>query len=193
MAPGYSTLGTTLCENLYAQGASGWQPPFYSYSHKSTLSPTGPCFSPNATGTDGAAPTGLAFYQGPSGAAISYPSKYANGLFFVDYDRDCLSFFPAAGGGAPSAAGIEVVASGIGNPVDLTRGPNGDLVYVDHDGGLVVGIRYLVAPIARATATPSNALAPVTVHLDGSTSTDPDPELDHHDLPVGSRRRRRLR
>jgi glucose/arabinose dehydrogenase len=175
VAPGYSTLGTTLCENLYAQGASAWQPPFYSYSHKSTLSPTGPCFSPNATGTDGAAPTGLVFYQGPSGAAISYPSKYANGLFFVDYDRDCLSFFPAGGGGAPSAAGIEVVASGIGNPVDLTRGPNGDLVYVDHDGGLVVGIRYLVAPIARATATPSHALAPVTVHLDGSTSTDPDP------------------
>ena len=48
-------------------------------------------------------------------------------------------------------------------------------MYVDHDGGLVVGIRYVVAPIARATATPSHALAPVTVHLDGSTSSDPDP------------------
>lgn len=174
-APGYSTLGTTMCENLYAQGASGWQAPFYTYSHKASLSPTGPCFAPNASGEDGASLTGLAFYQGSSGPAISYPNKYLNGLFFVDYDRDCLAFFPAGGGGAPSAAGIELVASGIGQPVDLTRAPNGDLVYVDHDGGLVVGIRYLVAPIARATATPSHALAPVTVHLDASTSTDPDP------------------
>ena len=84
--------------------------------------PPVPASPPTPPATDGAAPTGLAFYQGPSGAAISYPSKYANGLFFVDYDRDCLSFFPAAGGGAPSAAGIEVVASGIGNPVDLDAG-----------------------------------------------------------------------
>ena len=149
---------------------------FYSYSHKASLSPTGPCFAPNASGTDGAAPTGLAFYQGPSGAAISYPAKYAQRAVL----RRLRPRLPRrssrpAGGGAPSAAGIEVVASGIGNPVDLTRAPNGDLVYVDHDGGLVVGIRYLVAPIARATATPSHALAPVTVHLDGSTSTDPDP------------------
>jgi glucose/arabinose dehydrogenase len=175
VAPGYSTLGTALCDSFYAQGASAWQKPFYSYSHKSTLQPTGPCFNPNASGDDGASPTGLAFYRGPTGSAISYPNKYVGGLFFVDYDRDCLSFFPAGAGGAPSAAGIEVVASGIGNPVDLTPAPNGDLVYVDHDGGRVVGIRYLVAPIARATVTPDHAIAPVTLHLDASTSTDPDP------------------
>jgi glucose/arabinose dehydrogenase len=174
-APGYSTLGTNLCEAFYAQGAAAWQAPFYSYSHKASLSPTGPCFNPNDAGVDGASPTGLAFYKGPSGSAISYPSKYLNGLFYVDYDRDCLSFFPAGSGGTPSAGGIEVVASGIGNPVDLTAAPNGDLVYADHDNGLIVGIRYLVAPIARATATPSHALAPVDVQLDGSTSTDPDP------------------
>jgi glucose/arabinose dehydrogenase len=175
VAPGYSTLGTSLCEGFYAQGASAWQKPFYSYSHKASLLPTGPCFNPNASGEDGAAATGLAFYGGPSGTAVSYPSKYRNGLFFVDYDRDCLSFFPAGAGGAPSANGIEVVASGIGNPVDLTPAPNGDLVYVDHDAGRVVGIRYLVAPIARATVAPEHAVAPVTLHLDASTSTDPDP------------------
>ena len=174
-AAGYSTLGTNLCDGLYAQGSAAWQAPFYSYSHTSSKSPTGPCFNPNASGVDGASPTGLAFYQGPSGSAVSYPSKYVGGLFFVDYDRDCLAYFPAGGGGAPSAAGMELVASGIGNPVDLTRAPNGDLVYVDHDNGLVVGIRYLVAPVARATAAPNHALAPVTVHLDASTSTDPDP------------------
>ena len=175
VAPGYSTLGTALCDNFYAQGASARQAPFYAYSHTSSLQPTGPCFNPNASGEDGAAPTGLAFYGGPSGSAIAYPSKYDDGLFFVDYDRDCLSFFPAGAGGAPSANGIEVVATGIGNPVDLTPAPNGDLVYVDHDGGKVVGIRYLVAPIARATVSPEHALAPVTLHLDASTSTDPDP------------------
>jgi glucose/arabinose dehydrogenase len=174
-APGYSTLGTNLCEAFYAQGAAAWQAPFYSYSHKASLSPTGPCFSPDSSGEDGAAVTGVAFYKGASGSAIPYPSKYLNGLFFVDYDRDCLAFFPAGAGGVPSAAGMELVASGIGNPVDLATAPNGDLLYADLDGGRIVGIRYLAAPIARATATPSHALAPVTVHLDASTSSDPDP------------------
>jgi glucose/arabinose dehydrogenase len=174
VATAFQSLGTDMCASLYAAGSTAWKKPFYSYSHVSTLLPTGPCFSP-VNGTDGGSPTGIAFYEGPTGATASYPAKYVGGMFFVDYDRDCLAFFPKGAGGVPDATGMEVVATAIGNPVDLRTGPGGDLYYVDHDNGRVVRMTYILAPIARATADPSEALAPVTVHLDASASSDPDP------------------
>ena len=174
VATSFKNLGTDMCASLYAQGSTAWKKPFYSYSHNSALLPTGPCFNP-VNGTDGGSPTGLAFYEGSTGGTADYPAKYDGGLFFVDYDRDCLAFFPKGSGGVPNAAGMELVASSIGNPVDLQTGPGGDLYYVDHDNGRVVRIKYVLTPIARATADPSEALAPVTVHLDGSASSDPDP------------------
>src|SRR5262249_31387779 len=68
----------------------------------------------------------------------------------------------------------EVVATGIGHPVDLVTGPHGDLYYADLDGSRVVRIRYAPSPVARATVTPPVSKAPVTVTLDASASTDPD-------------------
>ncbi|HEY3334515.1 MAG TPA: PQQ-dependent sugar dehydrogenase [Candidatus Limnocylindrales bacterium] len=174
VATTFKNLGTDMCAALYAQGSAAWLQPFYTYSHVSTLLPTGPCFNP-VDGTDGGAPTGLAFYEGSTGGTADYPARYVGGLFFVDYDRDCLAFFPRGSGGVPDASAMELVASSIDNPVDLRTGPGGDLYYVDHDNGRVVRIKYVIAPIARATADPSEALAPVTVHLDGSASSDPDP------------------
>jgi glucose/arabinose dehydrogenase len=174
IATGFKNLGTNMCADLYAQGSSAWTKPFYSYSHYTTLTPTGPCFNP-VEGKDGGSPTGLAFYGGSTGGTADYPAKYDGGLFFVDFDRDCLAFFPKGSGGVPNASGMELVASSIGNPVDLRTGPGGDLYYVDHDNGRIVRIRYVLTPVARASADPSEAKAPVTVHLDGSTSTDPDP------------------
>ena len=190
VATAFANLNTNMCADLYAQGASAWTQPLYTYSHKSALLPTGPCFNP-VNGTDGGSPTGLAFYQG-TGGGTDYPAKYAGGLFFVDYDRDCLAFLPAGAGGVPDASGMEVVATSINGPVDLQTGPGGDLYYVDHDLGRVVRILYRPNPVARATADPSKAVAPVTVHLDGSTSSDPDPDR-HPDLAVGPRQRRGLR
>ena len=110
----FANLNTTMCADLYAQGASAWTQPLYTYSHKSNLLPTGPCFNP-VNGTDGGSPTGLAFYQG-TGGGTDYPAKYTGGLFFVDYDRDCLAFLPAGAGGVPDASGMEVVATSINGP-----------------------------------------------------------------------------
>ena len=42
------------------------------------------------------------------------------------------------GNGIPDPGKVEQIASGIGNPVDLTQGPGGDLYYVNHEGGQVV-------------------------------------------------------
>ena len=168
-------VGAQLCTDLYAVGTAAVTSSLYAYSHDETKSPTGPCFAPDATGKAGSSVTGLAFYGGPSGGAVAYPSKYNGALFFVDYTRDCLAAIRAGTGGVPDPAQVEQVASGLANPVDLVTGPGGDLYYVDMDGGRVVRVRYLVAPQAKATATPSVSLAPVTVRLDGSASTDPDP------------------
>ncbi len=170
-----TVVGAQLCTDLYAAGPTAVTSSLYAYSHVDTKSPTGPCFAPDATGKAGSAVTGVAFYGGPSESAVAYPSRYDGALFFVDYTRDCLAAIRAGAGGVPDPSQVEQIASGLANPVDLVTGPGGDLYYVDMDGGRVVRIRYLVAPNAKATATPKVSLAPVTVRLDGSTSTDPDP------------------
>ena len=168
----FEDVGTDMCASLYAQGATG---PLYKYTHIGTLTPKGPCFPGSADQTSSI--SGLAFYEGASGASIDYPSKYDGALFFVDYSRDCLGAILPQASGIPDAGQVEQVASGIANPVDIVAGPGGDLYYVDHNGGRVVRIKYVNAPIARATANPDGGQAPISIHLDGSTSTDPDPNF----------------
>lgn len=176
--PGRSSwegLGTDLCANLYTQGTGAHSAPLYAYSHSESKSPSGPCFVPDANGNMGSSPTGLAFYSGATGSTVEWAAKYKGALFWVDYSRECIAMIPAGPGGVPNPAGVEEVAGNVGSPVDIVAGPGGDLYWVDIDGGTVNRIRYLVAPVARATATPPSGLAPVTIRLDGSTSSDPDP------------------
>ena len=189
-----TVVGAQMCADLYAAGPAAVTNPLYSYSHVDTKSPTGPCFAPDPNGKMGSSVTGIAFYEGPSGGAVAYPSAYDGALFFVDYTRKCLAAIPA-GGERPARPGAGASRSrpGSAGPVDLVTGPGGDLYYVDMDGGRVVRIRYLVAPNAKATATPKVSLAPVTVRLDGSTSTDPDPTSTLVRLALGPGRRRRVR
>ena len=158
----FEDVGTDMCASLYAQGATG---PLYKYTHIGTLTPKGPCFPGSADQTSSI--SGLAFYEGASGASIDYPSKYDGALFFVDYSRDCLGAILPQDNGIPDAGKVEQIASGIGNPVDIVTGPGGDLYYVDHNGGRVVRVKYVNAPIARATANPDGGQAPISIHLDG--------------------------
>ena len=90
----------------------------------------------------------------------------------------CGAILPKANGD-PDPTKVEQIATGIANPVDLVRGPGGDLYYVDHQGsGNVWRVKYLKSPIARATATPNGGQAPITIHLDGSTSSEPDSDFE---------------
>ena len=168
----FENVGTDMCASLYDQGATG---PLYKYTHIGTLTPKGPCFPGSADQTSSI--SGLAFYEGASGASIDYPSKYDGALFFVDYSRDCLGAILPQASGIPDPGQVEQVASGIANPVDIVTGPGGDLYYVDHNGGRVVRIKYVNAPIARATANPDGGQAPISIHLNGASSTDPDPDF----------------
>ena len=81
------------------------------------------------------------------------------------------------------------------NPVDLQIGPDGDLFYVDFDGGTIRRIRYFSAnqpPVAVATANPTTAPRRLTVKFDG-TRLERSRRRRHAHLRVGPRRRRRLR
>ena len=71
----------------------------------------------------------------------------------------------------PIQTQIETFVAGAANPVDLETGPNGDLFYVDFDGGTIHRVVFggsNLAPTAVIKATPSSGPSPLTVALDGT-------------------------
>src|SRR3712207_8538365 len=61
----YTTLFRSVCQSLYAQGASAWKPPLVTNAHNG-----------------GGAIMGGAFYTG-----TAYPAQYQGAYFFGDYVR----------------------------------------------------------------------------------------------------------
>jgi glucose/arabinose dehydrogenase/PKD repeat protein len=164
---GYDSANLSICENLYAAGASAVRNPLFAWNHGSQVVPGEGC----PTGSSSAA--GIAF--GPADG--SYPSEYRGALFFADYSRDCVWAMLPATGGVPDRANIRTFAAGAANPVHLQIGPGGDLFYADFDGGTIRRVSFTAAnqpPRAVATGTPTTGAAPLTVRFDGSGSSDPD-------------------
>src|SRR6476659_3424372 len=64
--------------------------------------------------------------------------------------------------------------SGAAGPVDVQVGPNGDIFYVDFDGGTEGRYTYL-GPTALATASPDSGSPPLTVQFDGTGSQPGQP------------------
>ena len=136
---------------------------------------------------DCAHPTCTTAVAGPVYAGTSFPQEYRGDFFTADYEQGFIRHLDldvndnvlATGTFATNAYGV----------VDLQQTSDGGLVYVNYGigepgTGSVHDIRWVAgnrAPIARASATPSHGAAPLTVTLDGSTSSDPDAEpLQHH-------------
>jgi len=114
----------------------------------------------------------MTFYQGGP-----YPAAYDGALFFADHARNCIWAMHRGTNGLPDPAQIETFVAGAANPVDLETGSNGDLFYVDYDGGTIHRVVYGGAnlpPIAVIAAVPSSGPSPLTVALDGTGSTDPE-------------------
>ena len=133
--------------------------PFLTYNHSASVVPGDGC----STGSSSIA--GLAFYQGGS----NYPSTYTNALFFSDYSRKCMWVMFPDGGGNPNPASTAAFASSVATgPVDLQIGPDGNLYFVDFNGGTIVRVTYGLAAVA--TAVPTSGNAPLTVNFDGSGS-----------------------
>ena len=133
--------------------------PFLTYNHSLSLVPGDGC----STGSSSIA--GMAFYQGAS----NYPSSYENALFFSDYSRKCMWVMFADGSGNPSPASTAAFANTVSSgPVDLQTGPDGNLYYVDFNGGRIMRIKYGLN--AAASASPLSGDAPLLVAFDGSAT-----------------------
>jgi len=164
---GYDGANLSICENLY--GAPGAETtPYYTYNHSSRVVANETC------------PTGSSSIAGLEFAAAqdSYPAEYDGALFFADYSRDCIWAMLEGSNGQPAPDQIRTFVAQAANPVNLETGPNGDLFYVDFDGGTIRRITYVStnhAPTAVAQATPTTGSAPLTVAFDGTGSSDPDP------------------
>ena len=164
--PTYRAAGLSVCADLYAHPGQVAQP-WFIYHHEKPLGPADTCSS-----TDGAL-TGLAF-----SAPGDFPPAYDGALFLADYARDCIWVMQAGADGLPDPSTIATFVQHADSPVDLLTGPGGDLFYVDILGGTVRRIHYYSGdqpPYARLTASPIGGSSPLTVHLDASASSDPDP------------------
>ena len=164
---GYDGANLSICETLYSQSGAVTAP-YHSYHHNNRVVPNETC----PTGSSAIAGLEFEFYQGGS-----YPAEYADALFFADYSRDCIWVMPKGADGQPAPGLIRTFVAGAANPVFLESGPNGELYYVDLDGGTIRRIQYFSTnrpPVASATATPTTGSAPLTVTFDGSGSSDPD-------------------
>jgi glucose/arabinose dehydrogenase len=164
--PSYDNADLTLCETLFGQGPSAVVAPYFAYQHYQKIDPNETCSSANSS------ITGLMFY--PSGG---YPSSYVDALFFVDHSRNCMWVMTKGANGLPDPATVKVFENGASEPVDLQRGPGGDIFYVAHEGGEIHRITYTpgnTPPTAVANANPRSGGVPLTVQFDGSLSSDPD-------------------
>ena len=142
--------------------------PFLTYNHASSLVSGDGC----SVGSSSIA--GMAFYQGGG----NYPAEFEDALFFSDYSRKCMWVMFPDGSGNPSPALTEAFANTVSTgPVDLQAGPDGNLYYVDFNGGRIMRIKYGLN--AAASADPTSGTAPLLVDFDGSATV---PALAGDDL-----------
>lgn len=143
---------TAVCQRVYTQATRA---PLWSYA------------SPN----DQSSIVGGTWYTG-----TSYPAAYRQAYFFADYSRQKIWTLGVDDLGrvtrAPETAGF---ASGVGSPVALKAGPNGDIFFADIISSRLMRLRYSAgnrAPVPQASTTVDPATRRVT--FDGSSSYDLD-------------------
>ena len=132
--------------------------PFFTYKHTDSVVVGDGCL------TGSSAVAGMAFYQGAS----NYPASYNNAFFFSDYSRRCMWVMFPGGNGDPDPNTRAAFAASAQGPVDLQIGPDGNLYYVDFDGGKIWRVEY--GPVAVASGSPTNGALPLTVNFSSAGS-----------------------
>ncbi|WP_344111094.1 PQQ-dependent sugar dehydrogenase [Kribbella alba] len=106
----------------------------------------------------------------------SYPSAYRGAYFFGDYSQQKIWTMQIDDQGnvtrPPESAGF---ATGIGGPVAMKTGPNGDIYFADIISSNLTRLRYSAgnrAPVAQVATTVNPAT--LTVTFDGTASYDLD-------------------
>ena len=167
----YDSANLNICENLYGE-TNAVTAPVYAYNHNGQVVQGETC----STGSSSIA--GLAFYKGGP-----YPDEYDDALFFTDFSRDCIWVMQKGANGQPDSATRKAFVTGAAKSVDLQIGPNGDLFYVDFDGGRILRVEYAsdttaptvsgVTPADGATgvALSENTTSTFSEDIDASTLT----------------------
>ena len=166
---GYRDLD--MCKALYNDTADPPTDPYFAYAHGEKVNANDTCGF-----ADGSAITGDAFYTGSR-----YPASYSNALFFGDDVRNCIYVMTAGCERAARPVDRPDVHRRLGQP-DAGRprgrpGVEGHLLRQHRRWNGQPDLLRVVEPSARphvATATPTSGAAPLSVQLNGSTSTDPD-------------------
>ena len=135
--PAYQSAGLSLCSNLSASSVTG---AYFNYSHTDEVSLDDGCPT-----TQGSVVSGIGFYGG-----TSYPSAYHGALFFADHSRKCIWEMPLGANGEPDPTRVQPFVNEAANPVDIQSGPNGDLYYVDFDGGTIHRLSYGATGVCAA-------------------------------------------
>jgi glucose/arabinose dehydrogenase len=147
--------GYAVCQTLYGLGAGAVEAPLVTYNHNGSS----------------AAITGGSFYTG-----TLYPVEYQGAYFYGDYAQSSLHVLHVDAGDTLVGAVADFGAA-LDGPVEIEMGPDGTLYYLAINAGELRRIRYTAGntpPTARATATPTSGLAPLTVQFSSAGSTDPD-------------------
>jgi glucose/arabinose dehydrogenase len=167
---GYASY--TVCQNMYAgtYGTLGnHSAPYFAYYHNQ-VSAQDRCTLGGAY-TDSSV-AGVTFYDGGD-----YPNTYDDALIFADYSRNCIWAMQKGGNGLPDPASTITLVAKATAPVNLERGPEGDIFYPDFNGGTIKRIEYYSnnqPPTAVINQNFTSGLAPLTVTFNGTSSSDPD-------------------
>ena len=143
----------TACANLAASSVTA---PLYAYAH---VSGVGGCI-----------------IMGPYLQGSNYPTKYQNNLFFSDYSNRWMkrAVFDSTG----KISSVVTFASNVNNAAYIIQGPDGDLYWLSISAGTIYRIRYTGtanrSPVAKASASPTSGLSPLTVNFSSAGSIDPD-------------------
>ena len=175
--PGFQAAGLNLCSSLYSN-PSQVTAPYYAYNHADHI-----VAGDNCSTADGSVISALSFYSGGS-----YPAAYNGALFFADHSRECIWAMLPGSDGLPDPSNIQTFVNPAANPVDIERGPNGDLFYVDFDGGTIHRLSYQSSTCStgtfhadyfnNATLSGSPALSRCENGIDYSWGTgSPDPAI----------------
>ncbi len=122
-----------------------------------------------------ASPSGVAVYGGGP-----YPAAYDGAVFFTDFIRGCVwAIRDENGDGTPETLRDVLSEPFTAAQVDLTLGPQGDIFWVDIQGGRVERLRYGSnrspnAAIELAEGTQAGGPTGRSVSFRGSGSFDPD-------------------
>ena len=158
-----------------ARGATAWM----------GFSEQDPRFTPNL-GTGGAPMGGPRYHYDPTLASPrKFPEFYDGKWFIAEWNNGWIKTADLNESGAMTGVQNFALGTGYRRPMDLDFGPDGALYVIEWGSGFngnnadsgVYRIDYLKGdqnPIARATATPSEGLAPLNVSFSSEGSHDPE-------------------